>query len=123
MDIGRQRVANIIQFYSQPRLERILGEAGSEQYRKAIQQARRKGTLHVQEGVPFKEQYRQIRIKGKALTTDERGETVEKPAQGYSFFEATPETFIPMARGGFDIKFEAVAIRTIDKANPNINKI
>ena len=51
--------------------------------------------------------YPQIRIPGKRLTFDEKGKVVEEPITGTSFFEARPDTFVPAAKGGFDIKFEA----------------
>ena len=37
VDIGRLRVANIIQFYSQPKLERIAGPGESEKAREKIE--------------------------------------------------------------------------------------
>ena len=116
IDVGRMRVANIIQFYSQPKLERIVGEAGTEEYRKMILQAQKKGVLQSVDGQPFMEKYRDIRVKGKSLVPNERGDIVERPQQGYSFFEMKPEYFIPMARGGFDIRFEAGSTMPVSKS-------
>jgi len=116
VDIGRMRVANIIQFYSQPKLERIVGDAGSLEHRKQIEAVRRKGMLQVIEGVPFEEKFKEIRLKDKELIQGNRpGEVVEKAAQGVSFFEMKPEFFIPVARGGFDIRFEAGSTMPISK--------
>ena len=116
VDIGRMRVANILQFYSQPKLERILGEAGTEEYRKQVLQAQKQGILQNIEGKPFKETYRDIRVKGKVLKPNVAGEITEYPQTGYSFFNLKPEYFMPVARGGFDIRFEAGATMPVSKS-------
>ena len=36
-NVARLRVSNIIQFYSQPTLEKIVGEAGTQEYQRQIQ--------------------------------------------------------------------------------------
>ena len=36
VDIGRMRVSNIIQFYSQPKLEKIVGEEGTQEYKREV---------------------------------------------------------------------------------------
>jgi hypothetical protein len=107
IDIGRMRVANIIQFYSQPRLEEIIGEAGSQQYHKQLMDLQRKGMLQMIDKKPFKEEFREIRLEDKELITDERGIVQERPIKGFSFFDLKPDYFVPVARGGYDIRFEA----------------
>lgn len=116
VDIGRLRTANIIQFYSQPKLERIVGEAGTEEFRKAVLEANKQGLLENVGGIPFRATYKTIRSQDKALVPDERGQIVEKPSPGPNFFEMKPEYFIPVARGGFDIRFEAGATMPVSKA-------
>ena len=116
VDIGRMRIANIMQFYSQPKLEKIVGEVGTEQYKKAIARARKKGLLTTIDGKPYQERYREIRLKGKELTFDERGGLIERPAVGFTFFELKPEFFMPVAQGGYDIKFEAGATMPVSKS-------
>jgi len=115
VDIGRMRVANIIQFYSQPRLEKIIGEAGTIEYQKAVADAKKKGMYKEMDGVGFVEQYKEISIKDRELVPDERGQIVEQPTKGYSFFTMKPDTFIPVARGGFRIKFAAGSTMPISK--------
>ena len=115
VDIGRMRVANIIQFYSQPKLEKIIGEAGSEEYRKQILTAQKQGVLQSVEGTPYRAKYKDIRLTGKELVPDERGAIIEQSRPGYNFFEMKPEYFIPVARGGFDIRFEAGATMPVSK--------
>ena len=116
VDIGRQRISNIIQFYSQPKLERIVGEVGTKEYRDKITDLRRKGALMSIEGVPFEKKFKEIRLKDRSLDFDEIGGVMEKPIQGYSFFELKPKFFMPVARGGFDIRFEAGATMPVSKS-------
>lgn len=116
VDMGRQRVANILQFYSQPKLEKILGEAGSEEYRKAVLQAQKKGLLQMSGNTAYEEKYRTIRVKGKELGFDERGQIMEQPTLGYTFFDLKPDYFMPVARGGYDIRFEAGSTMPVSKS-------
>jgi len=116
VDIGRQRVANIIQFYSQPRLEKIVGEAGTQEYHAMLVDAQKRGLLTMQDGEPYKKTFRDIRIENKQLATDATGQIVEQPTKGFSFFEMKPEHFVPVARGGFDIRFEAGSTMPVSKA-------
>lgn len=114
-DISRQRVANIMQFYSQPRLERIVGETDTAEFKQQIAALTREGLLEVRGGEMFKKQYPNIRLEGKQVTFDERGNMTERKKSGFSFFEARPEFFMPSAHGGFDIKFEAGSTLPISK--------
>ena len=115
VDIGRLRVANIIQFYSQPRLERIVGPENSEKYHSEIQKLSLENKLVVDKGQFFKKSYRDLRLQDKELFLDESGNPQERPIKGISFFEATPDTFIPVSRGGFDIRFEAGSTMPVSK--------
>lgn len=115
VDIGRLRVANIIQFYSQPRLEKIVGEETSQKYHSQLEKFSLEGKLVVDDGQFYKKGYRQLRLEDKNLFIDASGEVQERPMKGISFFEATPDTFIPSARGGFDIRFEAGSTMPISK--------
>lgn len=115
VDIGRMRVANIVQFYSQPKLERIIGEAGTKEYVDAVASAKKEGIYHEVDGVGFQERYKEIRVTGRELIPNERGTITEKPHPGYNFFKMKPDTFIPAARGGFDIRFEAGSTMPVSK--------
>lgn len=107
VDVGRQRVANILQFYNQPKLEQIIGEAGTVEYHREINRVARNGNLEVIGGKPYQKKYKEIRIDGKELLFNEKGRLREKEISGFSFFELKPEYFIPVSRGGYNIKFEA----------------
>jgi len=116
VDVGRMRVANIIQFYSQPRLEQIVGEAGGIEFEKMKAEGIRKGYMIEEGGKTYEKKYRNIRIEGKTLETDARGQVQELPQKGYSFFDLKPEYFVPVARGGFQIRFKAGSTMPVSKS-------
>ncbi|MFA6069761.1 MAG: hypothetical protein WC810_14355 [Janthinobacterium sp.] len=116
VDVGRMRTANIIQFYSQPRLEQIVGEAGSQEYANLVAKAQKEGIYQEVDNVGFTQEYRDITIKDRELIPDARGKIVEQPTKGYTFFKMKPETFIPVARGGFRIKFQAGSTMPVSKS-------
>lgn len=116
VDIGRMRVANIIQFYAQPKLEKILGEAGTQEYTNQLMTAQKQGLLQNIDGTMFRKKYREIRIKDKQLVPDARGQIIEQPTKGYSFFDLQPKYFIPHASGLFSIQFEAGSTMPVSKA-------
>lgn len=114
-DIARMRVANILQFYSQPKLEKIVGEKKTEQFRSKVATLAQQGKLEVREGEAYEKKFRQIRTEENELFLDEKGGVKEKAKPGVSFFELKPEFFMPVARGGFDIRYEAGANLPISK--------
>lgn len=113
--LARLRLSNILQFYPQPKLEKIVGEKDSQKLQEKLAQASSKGSLQQIDGQNYEKQYRQIRIEGKEMQFDDKGKLVERPTQGYSFFELTPNSFMPMERGGYDIKFNVGANIEISK--------
>jgi hypothetical protein len=112
--IARLRVSNILQYYSQPKLEKMVGEKGSQTYKDAVTELQGKGLLEVVDGENYKKTYKEIRLDNKDLTPDSKGNMQEKTIQGYSFFGLQPEYFLP-ARGGFDIKYAAGSSLPISK--------
>lgn len=115
VDIGRMRVSNIIQFYSQPKLEKIVGEEGTQEYKREVARLMSTGQIQVYDNKLYKTAFKQIRLEGKEIIPNEAGILKERATNGFSFFEARPETFIPMAVGGFDIKFDAGANLPLSK--------
>jgi len=79
--IVRLRVPNIIQFYSTPTVEKIVGEQKMAKYRT-------------------------IRTTDIALEFTREGKVVEKKEKGEHFFEVSPEMITP-AYGGYDYKLSA----------------
>lgn len=115
MRIGRLRMANILQFYSQPKLEKIVGEKNSEEYKKQVELATQNGSLTQVDGEDYIKTFRSIRTEGKELSFDAKGQITEKKQSGYSFFELKPEYYLPYAGGGYDLKFNAGANIEISK--------
>jgi hypothetical protein len=100
IDIGRLRVENIMQFYSQPKLQEILGEDEAAK-------AEADGTLVKANGKKYQATYRNIRLKDQKMQMNEQTQKPELiPTKGTGFFDAKPEFFLP-EHGGFDIKFAA----------------
>lgn len=121
--IARLRVSNILQFYPQPKLEKIVGQEAAQQFQQEIAELQQKGLTDPQaesknfkmmDGELYKKKYREMRLDNKELTPDASGNFQEKSIQGYSFFGLNPEYFLP-ARGGFDIKFAAGSTIPISK--------
>lgn len=116
IDIGRMRCANIIQFYSQPRLEKIVGEAGAAEFEQEKLMLQKQGLLTEIDGTFYRKNFKDIRLEDKQLIPNERGQIVEKPTKGFSFFMLKPEYFVPISRGGFQIRFEAGSTMPISKS-------
>ena len=115
VEIGKLRMENILQFYTKPRLELIVGEKGTANYDAAVQKLQGQGLLVQIGSENYKEGYRNIRLKNKELFTDAKGVVQEKPIKDYSFFEAKPEFFVPASKEGFDIKFKAGSTLPVSK--------
>lgn len=107
VDLGRLRVANIMQFYSQPKLQEIVGES-------AIAKAEAKGLLITKGGKNYEEKYKNIRLKDERVVMDRAGQPEMMPERGYSFFEAKPEFFMP-THGGYDLQYQATSSMPISK--------
>ena len=109
--VARLRVANILQFYSQPKLEKIVGEGMKVQYEAEIAELEARGIKETRNLVKtgkdlFKKSFRTIRMEDKEIDFDEKGSMLEKNKPGVNFFELKPEYFMPN-EGGYDIKFSA----------------
>lgn len=105
--IGMIRASNVIQFYPQPRLEEIVGEAGTKEYQAACDKLKQQGLLYTDDqGNNKKMSYRSIPIKGKKLGMGLDGQMSEEKAPGYTFFDLKPDYYIPQ-RGGYWFRFES----------------
>lgn len=99
IDIGRLRVENIMQFYTQPKLQKILSK-------KDLEAAQAMGTLIKQDNQNFEAKFRTIRLKDEQFgLNDQTGQPEITPAKGFTFFEALPEYFLPQ-HGGYDVRFK-----------------
>lgn len=117
--IAKLRVSNILQYYTQPKMQLIIGEQGSQDFKNQIQDLENKGILVSQQNATggtdyYKKTYREIRLKDQALVPNAKGQIQQQPANGYTFFEADPKYFLP-ERGGYDIMYEAGSTLPISK--------
>ncbi len=113
-EVGRLRMANILQFYSQPKMERIIGEAGMQSYERAISEAKEKGIYKEVDKVPYRVKYPKIRLKNHQLDVGEDGKITESQAKGETFFEIKPEYLLP-ENGSYDIIFTSSPNLSISK--------
>lgn len=113
--VGELRVSNILQYYPQPKLEKIVGEKETEEFKQNMEELKAKGLIQTVEGEDYLKKFRQIRLENKELVPNERGTVGEKPIQGFSFFELKPEYFVPSSSHGFDIRFKAGSTLPISK--------
>ncbi|MEK0325850.1 MAG: hypothetical protein QQN63_09110, partial [Nitrosopumilus sp.] len=111
-EIAKMRVSNIQQFYSVPKLDKILGEKNSESFKKRISEAGANGNLRILNGEPFEAMFRQIRAEDQEIGFDNKTEEViRKPKKGFTFFEARPE----IISGNFDISYSGEADIPVSK--------
>ena len=114
-EIGRLRMANILQFYSQPKMEKIIGEAGMADFDRRVSEAKEKGIYKEINKQPYQAKYPKLRLKNKTIDVSPDGEITEMQTKGDSFFEIKPELLLPQ-NGSYDIVFSASPNITISKA-------
>lgn len=114
--LARLRVANILQFYPQPKMEKIIGDGDTKAYENEIARLKNQGML-VEDGEDmYKASFRTIPLENEEMDFDVKtGEPKLNTKSGRSFFTAKPEYFMPLARGGYDIKFDSGSNLQISK--------
>lgn len=116
MRIGRLRMSNILQFYPQPKIEKVLGDKRTTDYQNQVKSLNDSGQLTQIDGEHYKKNYRTIRTPGKKMSFDAKGNiSAANPVQGHGFFQLRPEYFMPVADGGYDIKYDVGANIEISK--------
>lgn len=114
--IARLRVANIMQFYPQPRLEEIVGKEATQQFESEMEKLKAQGLIVEENGKTFQKKFRQIPLMGKEFTTDETGTPmIQDSATPFSFFELKPDYFLPKA-SGYNVKIAAGSTLPVSKA-------
>ena len=109
--VGRLRVANIQQYYSLPKVKRIIGDKNTEKYQQSIDKAKAEGRYQEVGGQPYEITPRKIRLEGRKLVLKDN-QVQEQNIRGYSFFNVLP-TFVT---GQLDVKIEAGATMPVSKA-------
>lgn len=106
--LAELRTSNFIQFYPQPRLEKIVGDAADEEYQNQLADLEKDG-LVTDDGKGNKYQVipKQISVKNQKIGKGANGEMTFSPHNGYSSYDLRSEDFVPLARGGYVVYFES----------------
>lgn len=115
VEMAKLRVANILQFYPQPKLEKVIGSENEQMYKDQQADLEARGLLTKIGGEEFVKQYKQIRLEGEQMQAGEKGDVSIASSSGFSFFDLKPEYFVPVTKGGYDIKFDATSNIDISK--------
>lgn len=121
--LARLRTANIIQFYPEVKLEKIVGDQESQEFQQELARLQALGLVVDQNGQKYAANYRTIPLQNEQLSIDEKGQAGIEASQGQSFFPAKPEYYMPMARGGYDIKFDGTSTIQISKPLQQQNEL
>lgn len=109
--IASLRMTNIQQYYSVPKVEKIVGEKDSREYRETVAQAKKDNRYRKVDGEDYEEKYRTIRINDRELRKNKKGEVTEVPHYGWTFFETDPESLT----GNMDISITAGPVLPVSK--------
>lgn len=118
--LGRLRVSNILQFYPQPKLEKIVGEEATKQFEEELTQLQQKGIVETEnltkvKGEVFKKSFREIRLESQEFMPNTEGQfELRQSGKPFTFFPLKPEYYLP-SKGAFDIKFAAGSTLPISK--------
>lgn len=118
--IARLRVSNILQFYPQPKLEKIIGEEATKQFKQELEQLKAKGIIETENltkvnGEVFKKNPREIRLESQEFKPNVEGQfELRQSSKPFTFFPLKPEYYLP-AKGAYDIKFAAGSTLPISK--------
>lgn len=107
MRMAQLRTENFFQFYSQPRLHKIVGDGADQDYQNQIADLEKQGLLTQDEqGNQYMVQPRQISVKGTQIGKDMNGDLTFSPTNGYGSYDLKAEDFLPLARGGYIVRFD-----------------
>ena len=111
--VGVLRESNIRQFYTVPKIEEIVGDKLSAEYRNTIRRAYKMGRLKMIDGKPNVMKYRTIRLNNKKIIIGDNNVEVLKN-RGDTFLEISPELITPYYHS-FDVKIEPTPTVPISK--------
>jgi len=112
-NVGLLRESNIRQFYSVPKVEKIVGQKGTDNYYARVRDAYQNGRLQMKDGEAYEKKYKSIRLSNQKLNVTKEGVTLQKSKEP-TFFEATPELITPMY-GSFDVKISPMPSIPVSK--------
>ena len=112
-NVGLLRESNIRQFYSVPKVEKIVGQKGTDNYYARVRDAYQSGRLQMKGGEAYEQKYKTIRLSGQKLNITKEGVSLQKSKEP-TFFEATPDLISPMY-GSFDVKISPMPAIPVSK--------
>lgn len=113
--VASLRVANILQYYTQPVMEKIVGEEGSLEFQNQMKELQERGLIVKSEnGDMMRKRFRDIRLAGKEISMERGQPKVADSTSEFTFFELTPDSFLPQ-KGQYDIKIIAGSTLPISK--------
>jgi len=112
-NVGLLRESNIRQFYSVPKVEKIVGQKGTDAYYSRVRDAYQSGRLAMKNGQPHELKYKTIRLSSQKLNVTNDGVSLQKSKEP-TFFEATPELINPLF-GSFDVKISPMPSIPVSK--------
>lgn len=112
-NVGLLRESNIRQFYSVPKVEKIVGQKGTDNYYARVRDAYQSGRLQMKGGEPYEKKYKSIRLSNQKLVIGKDDISLQKSKEP-TFFEATPDLITPMY-GSFDVKISPMPSIPISK--------
>ena len=112
--VAQLRVSNILQYYSQPTLEKIVGEENTLEFQNQMKELEERGLIERKEEGLFRKKFKEIRLEGKEVNIDKGEPSVVDSTSEFNFFELKPDYFLPH-KGGFDIKIAAGSTLPISK--------
>lgn len=100
----RLRVANILQYWTKPQYEALLGDKKSQEYKDMVAELDQAGQFEQVDGQDYKKAYPNIRTTGKKIV-ENKGVISILEAKGDHFFTMKPEHVIPYYHG-YDIVYD-----------------
>lgn len=100
----RLRLANILQYWTIPEYEKVLGENKTEAYQEYLQDKTNSGDVVSMNGEQYIKKYPQIRTTGNKLVK-QNGQISLIQAKGDHFFVVRPEEVIPYNQG-YDVAYD-----------------
>lgn len=109
------RVSNILQFYSQPTLEKIVGEEGSLEFQNQMKELKDRGLLVEKGKDTYRKRFKEIRLEGQEVNLEKGEPKISDSNSEFNFFELEPDYFLPH-KLGYDVKIAAGSTLPISKA-------
>lgn len=103
IEFTRLRVSNILQFYTKPEYEKVLGDKQDEMYQEMVSQYRAVGDIEEREDGEYLVKYPQIRTENQKISFS-KGKLNISDQKGDHFFTVKPEYMIPF-HNSYDIVY------------------